>query len=1017
MTITVADPSGSTVDFPDGTDAAVIHDVMAKHFGAGESAIGNNRASTIAALRGIPVGGPYADKVTAALNAAAQPWTETGLSHAPTFGERMTENEAKIKAATDAFEHENPIGTTVGKVALGTAATLPLMAAAPAAFGLTGTLPQMVGRGALSNAALAGTDAAVRGENPLTAAAIGGTVGAVAPLAARGVGALVRGIKDYRNPPALVPQFTEEVAGVKIPLSEGRATADPAKQAQEEIYRQGAGGGEAEKIALASDRQAQQAISEATSNISKSMDPTGASATTAPQAAGGAVQTELAAKEQARQAAAQAEALRVQAEGESLARGLGKPPPVSTPINWDRNTVANGLPLFAQQKVIDVPVDAMESAFKAGNPNLYIEKPGAAVIAHANAGKPMSIPEISATNGRLVFTNGRNRFALAKQNGETTIPVAVDAGNEADVAALLQKHAVPPAAPVSALDAAEGTGAAVAARAAQAKAATKAAYQARDAVPGTFEESVPKGLAEDIRTRLNQGEDPIWVDPTNESTANKALKLIDQTLGDGSGLLKNAAAPVESSEMVAKRTAAQELADTMIAQGINPQKAQSSALAAHGITNAPPAKPVDLKTIDEARKRLSTMFGDAKAAAIRSGDRSDMRAMGKILHEFDNSISDALESGKFSGDAKLAKRLMDEARASHAEYRQTFTSRGPKDPIGRDIEKILGNYHDSAATPDQIMTLSYGPASDPGGGKAQQIAVRLKKILGDQSPEWGQYKQGLFAHVIGDESLSAAEKAARIDKFLTGRGRGLANVALEPAEKRALASYSTSLKGIEPAAKPTDRVGKALQRITGADGHPPATSNEVVDTLFSRSAKGDGLSTELAAYLKKNLSPESWSALKQGAFEHLVTTPEGAKDLTSAAIAKRLSAYLDGDLSKVLNTPEELAEMRKLMLVHNKLTPLPGTVNTSGSAFFGQKMLKGAGKNLMTMLGFAHGGVGGAVVGHGLDAIGGMVKDARAGKQATRLFFGKQARSPIVQSRIPQMLAPTVSQRAQGGAQ
>src|SRR4051812_12111380 len=50
--------------------------------------IGEYRESLVAALRGIPIGGAYADKATAMLNAAAQPFLETGLSHAPTYAER-----------------------------------------------------------------------------------------------------------------------------------------------------------------------------------------------------------------------------------------------------------------------------------------------------------------------------------------------------------------------------------------------------------------------------------------------------------------------------------------------------------------------------------------------------------------------------------------------------------------------------------------------------------------------------------------------------------------------------------------------------------------------------------------------------------------------------------------------------------------------------------------------------------------------------------------------------------------
>jgi hypothetical protein len=76
---------------PDAEIAAAIGNpermkqLINQHFGAGsvgtESAspnaavapIGDDRASTIAALRGIPLAGAYVDKGTALLNAAAQP--------------------------------------------------------------------------------------------------------------------------------------------------------------------------------------------------------------------------------------------------------------------------------------------------------------------------------------------------------------------------------------------------------------------------------------------------------------------------------------------------------------------------------------------------------------------------------------------------------------------------------------------------------------------------------------------------------------------------------------------------------------------------------------------------------------------------------------------------------------------------------------------------------------------------------------------------------------------------------
>jgi hypothetical protein len=82
--------------------------------------IGRGRESMVSALRGIPIAGAYADKGAAAFNAAASGLgVDTGLSNADNFSDRMAENEKTIGRSTDAFEKANPIGTTIGKIAIG----------------------------------------------------------------------------------------------------------------------------------------------------------------------------------------------------------------------------------------------------------------------------------------------------------------------------------------------------------------------------------------------------------------------------------------------------------------------------------------------------------------------------------------------------------------------------------------------------------------------------------------------------------------------------------------------------------------------------------------------------------------------------------------------------------------------------------------------------------------------------------------------------------------------------------
>lgn len=214
---TSPDGKSYSVQGPDGATPEQAFQILQTQIGGGSAPapaapapdIGENRESAIAALRGIPIVGAYADKGAAALNAALQPVMDGGLSKAGTFGDRMAENEKTIKSATDAYEASHPIGTTAGKMAMGTLALAPAMAAAPEAFGLgAGSLLARSAAGAASGGIIGGADAAARGDDIAKGAGLGAVTGGVAPAVGQTVGRMVgkaaEGVRDLVAPKTAV---------------------------------------------------------------------------------------------------------------------------------------------------------------------------------------------------------------------------------------------------------------------------------------------------------------------------------------------------------------------------------------------------------------------------------------------------------------------------------------------------------------------------------------------------------------------------------------------------------------------------------------------------------------------------------------------------------------------------------------------------------------------------------------------------------------------------------------------
>jgi hypothetical protein len=379
---------------------------------------------------------------------------------------------------------------------------------------------------------------------------------------------------------------------------------------------------------------------------------------------------------------------------------------------------------------------------------------------------------------------------------------------------------------------------------------------------------------------------------------------------------------------------------------------------------------------------------------LGGGSGSDVRALEHIRDQFDDRVERMIADGAFSGDGPAVLKMQQEARASFADYKQKFSRRGPGDEVGSAVEKILGKFSDTKATPDTIVRLAYGSTSAPGGQMPVQIAQRIEKIFGKDSPEFATYKQGLFAHLTEGDDVTKI--AGRIDEFLTGtKGKMLAHTVFSPGERIALSKYADKMRGIAPKANDPGAIGAAVRRITGADGAPPASANEVVNYLYGPGGKGAGrVSVPLATHLKETLTPEGWSAVRQGMWEKLTNAGEGKIAFESQALSQRLHEFLNesgGQLSKVLFSAKELGLMKQLATVYKQMIPVKGTTNPSGTAPMLAKIASGARNTLLPLLGFSHGGVPGAALAVGLDKGLQAVGNAKAAREATKLFHGHQA--------------------------
>jgi hypothetical protein len=550
-----------------------------------------------------------------------------------------------------------------------------------------------------------------------------------------------------------------------------------------------------------------------------------------------------------------------------------------------------------------------------------------------------------------------------------------------------------------------------------AKADYRGKYEAVGEAPGEFAPGSAGGFREDVDGALRAGENPVSLDPTNTPKSLRALEIIDENLNAGGPNAKPAAAaPVRASNGNGTVSAPKLETDAGTVEAIRAKYGdevatayQRQKAAAGGFPGDRPAgspaaaaapeagAPFTMRDVEQVRKQLSTLYGDARRAMMAGGSGADLHALEAIQDAFDERVRQMVATGKFSGDGPAVLQMQEDARKAFSDYKQKFAKRGSGDTVGAAVEKILGKFSDTKATPDEVVRLAYGSGATPGGQMPVQIAQRIEKIFGRDSAEFSTYKQGLYARLTEGDPEKAAE---RIAEFLEGtKGRLLSQVVFDGSERAELSRFADRLRATSaPREREAGALGSALRRITGADGAPPASTNDIVNYLYGAGGKGTNrVSVPLAAHLKENLSPEGWAAVRQGMFEKLTNAGEGKIAFEAQALSQRLHEFLNESgsaLAKTLYSESEIALMKQLAAVYKQMIPAKGTTNPSGTAPMLAKMAGGLRSSLLPLLGLTHGGLPGAAAAIGVDKGLAAIGNARQARKATQLFYGGQEARP-----------------------
>lgn len=144
---------------------------------------------------------------------------------------------------------------------------------------------------------------------------------------------------------------------------------------------------------------------------------------------------------------------------------------------------------------------------------------------------------------------------------------------------------------------------------------------------------------------------------------------------------------------------------------------------------------VSLKRLEATRRKLGAMADAAK-------NPTDKRNVLVVKYELDSWLDDAFDKALFEGDEQ-ALSVLKEARSARKRYSDLYTKQG-NDVAGAEIEKIIKFDADE----NQALSYLFGKGRLGGKDNATKVAVRVREILGPNSPEWAAFKETAFTRLF-----------------------------------------------------------------------------------------------------------------------------------------------------------------------------------------------------------------------------------------------------------------------------
>jgi hypothetical protein len=527
-------------------------------------------------------------------------------------------------------------------------------------------------------------------------------------------------------------------------------------------------------------------------------------------------------------------------------------------------------------------------------------------------------------------------------------------------------------------EAGEVVGQAVRSAAERARANYQRQYDEALALPGQFDAGAFEGIGTRIQGRLTFGDNPVIIDDITTPIASRAVRDLENI----SGLrFQNRAHPLSEPPFGAP----------------NPENTLA------------PVVPVDLRGVDQARKRLVAYYRSARS----SPNAADARALGRLIDEFDNEIEQSISNGLFSGDPRALDALQ-QARAAYSRYAKQFRPQQAGDDVGTAMRRII----DRNATPEEIANMVVGSGRIGDRGLPVRIADRLEEVLGRDTEAWSSIRQAIWQRASRVRGEAGGVNTQGIDDLVSS---SLGRRMFSPAERDAMRTHSAAVRDLDNvienlgATRAAERSQTEYQRIFSGEGiggsqgavfrriiDGTATAEETAQAVFGVISGNPGNARRVVSAIEGIVGrdSETMAAIRQGIWQRLTQNAATKDQPGYQKVSQAIGEFLNGkgrSIATALYTPEEIALMQRYQGVLKQLV-IPKNARTNSDTApalmaiankYGNLIMGSIGAFIETQMGGM--GLTGAAAGIGVKELisrgASTARDVRAARRVSRSLY------------------------------